>query len=331
MTIKKDANGRWKVDVWPNGANGANGKRYRKTLNTKAEALRWKAWIIKNKQDLKDWEPKETTDKRKLSNLIDSWWNTHGQNLKDGHNRKLMISNVCKALGDPIASRLKPADFIEYRQKRLAAGVSANTLNHEHTYLNAIFNELIRIDEWTTENPTQKIKKLKIDEKELSYLTTEQIKELLSELKKANSDAWIISRICLMTGARWSEIEELDASQIKQENGKAWISLAGTKNGKTRNIPIDGTIMQHINRKQGRLFKASYKTLQRRIKNVSFELPKGQLSHVFRHTFASHFMMNGGNIITLQRILGHGNLNMTMRYSHLAPEHLEEAIKLNPL
>jgi site-specific recombinase XerD len=134
-----------------------------------------------------------------------------------------------------------------------------------------------------------------------------------------------------MTGARWSEIEELDASQIKQENGKAWISLAGTKNGKTRNIPIDGTIMQHINRKQGRLFKASYKTLQRCIKNVSFELPKGQLSHVFRHTFASHFMMNGGNIITLQRILGHGNLNMTMRYSHLAPEHLEEAIKLNPL
>jgi integrase len=39
--------------------------------------------------------------------------------------------------------------------------------------LNAIFNELIRIGEWSKENPTQKIKKLKIDEKELSYLTTE--------------------------------------------------------------------------------------------------------------------------------------------------------------
>jgi site-specific recombinase XerD len=60
-------------------------------------------------------------------------------------------------------------------------------------------------------------------------------------------------------------------------------------------------------------------------------LPKGQLTHVLRHTFASHFMMNGGNILVLQKILGHANLTMTMRYAHLAPEHLQEAKTLNPL
>ncbi|WP_422110581.1 hypothetical protein [Burkholderia multivorans] len=42
-------------------------------------------------------------------------------------------------------------------------------------------------------------------------------------------------------------------------------------------------------------------------------------------------MMNGGNILTLQRILGHSSLQMTMRYSHLAPDHLKEATRLNPL
>ncbi|WP_455423464.1 hypothetical protein [Burkholderia savannae] len=42
-------------------------------------------------------------------------------------------------------------------------------------------------------------------------------------------------------------------------------------------------------------------------------------------------MMNGGNILTLQRILGHQSLTMTMRYAHLAPEHLQEAKMLNPL
>jgi site-specific recombinase XerD len=42
-------------------------------------------------------------------------------------------------------------------------------------------------------------------------------------------------------------------------------------------------------------------------------------------------MMNGGNILTLQKILGHANLTMTMRYAHLAPEHLLEAKSLNPL
>jgi site-specific recombinase XerD len=42
-------------------------------------------------------------------------------------------------------------------------------------------------------------------------------------------------------------------------------------------------------------------------------------------------MMRGGNILALQRILGHQSLTMTMRYAHLAPNHLEEAKRLNPL
>jgi len=42
-------------------------------------------------------------------------------------------------------------------------------------------------------------------------------------------------------------------------------------------------------------------------------------------------MMNGGNILVLPRALGHANLTMTMRYAHLAPDHLQEVIRLNPL
>ena len=42
-------------------------------------------------------------------------------------------------------------------------------------------------------------------------------------------------------------------------------------------------------------------------------------------------MQNGGNILTLQKILGHSSLTMTLRYAHLAPEHLTDAVSLNPL
>jgi len=49
------------------------------------------------------------------------------------------------------------------------------------------------------------------------------------------------------------------------------------------------------------------------------------------NTFATHFMMNGGNIITLQRILGHANINQTMVYAHFAPDFLQDAISFNPL
>lgn len=53
--------------------------------------------------------------------------------------------------------------------------------------------------------------------------------------------------------------------------------------------------------------------------------------HILRHTFASHFMMNGGNIRILRDILGHADISMTMRYAHFAPDHMTEAISLNPI
>ena len=59
--------------------------------------------------------------------------------------------------------------------------------------------------------------------------------------------------------------------------------------------------------------------------------PDGQMTHVLRHTFASHFVMKGGNILTLQRLLGHRDLKTTMRYAHFSPDHLLEAVRLNPL
>ncbi|MNH45631.1 site-specific tyrosine recombinase XerC [compost metagenome] len=42
-------------------------------------------------------------------------------------------------------------------------------------------------------------------------------------------------------------------------------------------------------------------------------------------------MMSGGNILVLQRILGHTDIKMTMRYAHFAPDHLEDAVRLNPI
>ncbi|EXU76378.1 integrase [Erwinia mallotivora] len=61
--------------------------------------------------------------------------------------------------------------------------------------------------------------------------------------------------------------------------------------------------------------------------NLSFALA----THVLRHTFASWFMMNGGNIIALQQIMGHASIQQTMVYAHLAPDYLQHAVTLNPL
>lgn len=67
------------------------------------------------------------------------------------------------------------------------------------------------------------------------------------------------------------------------------------------------------------------------IEELNINLLKGQSTHALRHTFASHFMMKGGNILVLQQILGHVSITKTMKYSHFSKTHLQDAIKFNPL
>ena len=54
-------------------------------------------------------------------------------------------------------------------------------------------------------------------------------------------------------------------------------------------------------------------------------LTKGNV-HTFRHTFASHYIMNGGDLLALKEVLGHSNLKMVERYAHLASAHKRRQI-----
>lgn len=243
-------------------------------------------------------------------------------------NAVLMIVCGCLALNAKLDT------FTEYRTKRIAAGITLNNLNREHAYLRAVFNELNSLGHWKKDNPLAKLRQFKIPERELSFLTLDQIDTLLKSLVSPNNrHTLLISKVCLATGARWGEAEMLKTSQLR---GNV-IQFAKTKSGKVRAVPISEDLrkelLAHHDPKEtgNRIFANAYSAFREAIERAKIELPEGQLTHVLRHTFASHFMMRGGNILTLNKILGHASLAMTMRYAHLAPEHLQEAIHLNPL
>ncbi len=48
--------------------------------------------------------------------------------------------------------------------------------------------------------------------------------------------------------------------------------------------------------------------------------------HDLRHTFGSQMVMQGVDIRTVQQVMGHKTIKMTMRYSHLSPEYVQEAM-----
>ena len=48
--------------------------------------------------------------------------------------------------------------------------------------------------------------------------------------------------------------------------------------------------------------------------------------HDLRHTFASHYVMNGGDLLALKEILGHSDMKMVERYAHLASAHKRRQI-----
>lgn len=329
MTIKKTDSG-WLVDIQP-GGRGA--KRFRKSFKTQAEAKAWEAWLKTQVNQDADWQP-ERRDTRKLSELIDLWYIHHGSGLKAAANTYGRLKLACAAMGNPVADRFSVNTFATYRTQRLEAGIAPNSVNREHAYLRSVFNELRRLGLWKRPNPLGELRQFKVEERELSFLTPEQIRLLLSALIEGrNRHAVMVTKVCLSTGVRWSEAENLEVHHLRNSQ----LQFAGTKSGKVRVLPIAAELAaelkaHHDPQETGqRFFAPCYSAFREAVERANIQLQEGQLTHVLRHTFASHFMMNGGNILVLQRSLGHANLTMTMRYAHLAPDHLQEVVKLNPL
>lgn len=230
-------------------------------------------------------------------------------------------------MGNPIMLAFQPCIFLEYRSKRISEGVKPATLNRELQTFKAVFNDLIRSMQYEGKNFFSAIRPIKYQEPKTAYLTNEQIQKLFSYLAKSESDAYLIALVCLSTGARWGEAQGLQLADLV--NGM--IHYRQTKSKRFRAVPVSDDLYQRLKvRLEQGPFNDAYSTFARRLYESGIQLPEGQRTHVLRHTFASHYMMNGGNILALQKILGHSTLNMTMKYAHLAPDYLKEILKINP-
>ncbi len=322
MSIKKQNDG-YVTDFRPNGRNGS---RIRKKFKTLTEAKRFMQHSIVESAN-KPWQEIKA-DNRRLNELVGLWFDLHGQSLNDGERRKNKLLAMSSEMNNPIAKNITAADFSRYRAVRLEK-VSIKTTNNEKSYLSALFSELKRLGILTYDTPLADLRNLKYQQPEMGFLKPSEIPLLFTALTNLRKlDAYLVAKICISTGCRWSEAEKLTIEQVRV----CRVTFIRTKGNKRRSIPISQSLYDELPKKEsGRLFRNCMSDFRIAVVKAGITLPKGQSTHVLRHSFASHFMMRGGNILVLQQILGHASITDTMRYSHFSPAHLEDAVKFNPL
>jgi integrase len=234
-----------------------------------------------------------------------------------------------KARFTDLASKVTRADVEGYLSERLKT-IGPARHNLDLQVIRAIFGKGV---EWgfCRRNPTEGIRRLKEPPGRVRFLTEDEKEKLL---KACSSRLRQIVEIALNAGLRRGELLSLRWENVDLPN--RMIRVERSKNGERRDVPMTEWVFEILKALPRRLDStylfanpdgsapesvstAWYNALEDSgVENFTF--------HDLRHTFASNLVMAGVDIRTVQVLLGHKRIEMTMRYAHLSPAHLKEAI-----
>jgi len=260
---------------------------------------------------------------------------------------------------------ITPWAITKYRSRRLKAGkqrVTARTVNRDVAALKAALNRAV---EWKLikENPLATVKAIKEDNKQrVRYLSEPEEKRLRKALDdreekltnaRERGNAWRRERgypefpalrdrlkpmvlLSVNTGIRQGELFNLQRADIDLDRKVLTIEGAGAKTSLTRHVPLNTQGAQILENwktgSEGYVFpsdsggrldnvRKSWATVLKAAKITDFRW------HDLRHTFASNLVMAEVDLNTVRELLGHADINMTLRYAHLAPEHKAAAVE----
>ncbi len=208
--------------------------------------------------------------------------------------------------------------------------------------LNTIKNLFRKAVEWgyLKESAAKTATWMKTSKGTFRFLSREEADLILQAARQSGTQhLYPILAVALHTGMRRGEILRLrweDVDFKKQRILVASREDGHTKNYESRSVPMSKFVMDAL-RKHPRRLDSPYVFCGSDGKpfhdvNTSFgkALRRAGIPHVrfhdLRHTFASWLVMKGVDMRTVQELLGHKDIRMTMRYSHLAPDHMRRAI-----
>ena len=209
------------------------------------------------------------------------------------------------------------------------------TVNRYLAALSVVLSACVKEWHLIAFNPAQNVRKLKEPRGRTRYLTEKELKALLKAVSP-RADLKLAVMLALSTGARRMEIWSLKRNDIDLENGFATFNK--TKTGVARTVPICGEslelLREYLARSESKLLFPSEKNnnfpfdFRRSFKAALVKAKIDDFSwHDLRHSAASYLIRAGVDLRIAGEILGHKNISMTMKYSHLAPNHLTDAVE----
>lgn len=228
-------------------------------------------------------------------------------------------------------------------REQVEGGLSANTV---HGYVRALkaFSTWLNEEGYTKANVLTRLRRPKLPQVMIQTLSDSEIIALFHQINPntyLGARQFVMLALLLDSGMRAGELINIRLSDIDLEGCQ--IKVMG-KGRKERLVPFSSTTKRYLLRylatfrnkdpdnppTDEHLLLASdgtpltYEGLSHSIKRMGINAGIPRLhAHLLRHTFAVNYLMNGGDIMSLKRILGHTTLDVTQVYMHLAEAHIK--------
>jgi len=242
------------------------------------------------------------------------------------------MRHLINFFGDYKLSSITPSDIIDYQNKRLKDTINNHpikpaTVNRELACLRSLFNFAKQRNKFFGENPVSKVKFLEENNQMERILSYDEEERLLNSCPSYIKPIVITA---LGTGMRKMEILSLKWENVDLTNNVIIIEATNSKTKKKKLVPISSKLKNELLKQKlktgyqeyvfltskGANFKGP-DSLRKVFHNVCKDAGIGKIRfHDLRHTFATRGIELTGNVVAVSKILGHRDLQTTMRYVH---------------
>jgi integrase/recombinase XerD len=238
----------------------------------------------------------------------------------------LILHRYQKYLSIPVEDARRPAVVRYLNHLMFERKLSHTTVANIMSVIKSFYSFMIQ-SEHMTYDPTKGISSIKIDKKAPVYLTQSEIESLINTAIDPRDS--LIVKMLYATGVRISELVNIKKSDIDFDRNTIIVFGKGAKERIVIIPPgLSSTLRMYCEpmRDRDRLFELTTRTIQRDIKILGARagITKHVTPHKLRHSFATHMLQNGGNVVAIQKLLGHTSLNTTQIYTHYNVDDLKD-------